>query len=64
MLGRLIAIKLMRKAERGQRTFEANINDSTIKRAYEAGFVDINGHLTQQGEKLMNFFNMKSPKAN
>ena len=64
MLGRLIAIKLMRKAERSQRAFESNINDSTIKRAYEAGFVDINGHLTQQGEKLMNFFNMKSPKAN
>ena len=64
MLGRLIAIKLMRKAERSQRTFEPNINDSTIKRAYEAGFVDINGRLTQQGEKLMNFFNMKSSKAN
>ena len=44
----------MRKAERSQRTFEPSINDSTIKRAYEAGFVDINGHLTQQGEKLMN----------
>ena len=54
----------MRKAERSQRTFEPNINDSTIKRAYEAGFVDINGRLTQQGEKLMNFIKMKSPKAN
>ena len=64
MLGRLIAIKLMRKAERSQRTFKPRIIDSTIKSAYEAGFVDINGHLTQQGEKLMNFFNMKSPKAN
>ena len=64
MLGRLIAIKLMRKAERSQGTFKPSINDSTIKRAYEAGFVDINGHLTQQGEKLMNFFNMKSSKAN
>jgi len=64
MLGRLIAIKLMRKAERSQRTFEPSINDSTIKRAYEAGFVDINGHLTLQGEKLMHFYTMKSPKAN
>lgn len=54
----------MRKAERSQRTFKPRIIDSTIKSAYEAGFVDINGHLTQQGEKLMNFFNMKSPKAN
>ena len=54
----------MRKAERSQRTFEANTNDSTIKKAYDAGFVDINGHLTQQGQKLMNFFNMKSSKAN
>ena len=64
MLGRLIAIKLMRKAEINQHTFKTSINDSTIKRAYEAGFVDINGHLTQQGEKLMNFFNMKSSKVN
>ena len=63
MLGRLIGIKLMRKAERSQRIFKPNINDSTIKRAYDAGFVDTNGHLTKQGEKLMNFFNMKSPKA-
>ena len=64
MLGRLIAIKLMRKAERSQRTFKPRINDSTIKRAYEAGFVDINGHLTQQGQKLMNIFKIKSSKAN
>ena len=63
MLGRLIGIKLMRKAERSQRTLKPRINDSTIKKAYDAGFVDINGHLTKQGEKLMNFFNMKSPKA-
>ena len=54
----------MRKAERSQGTFKPSINDSTIKRAYEAGFVDINGHLTQRGEKLMNFFNMNSSKAN
>ena len=54
----------MRKAEINQHTFKPSINDSTIKRAYEAGFVDINGHLTQRGEKLMNFFNMKSSKAN
>ena len=64
MLGRLIGIKLMRKAERSQRIFKPSINDSTIKRAYDAGFVDINGHLTKQGEKLINFFNRKSPKAN
>ena len=54
----------MRKAERNHSNFKPNTNDSTLKKAYEAGFVDINGHLTQQGEKLMNFFNMKSPKAN
>ena len=54
----------MRKAERNHSNFKPNINDSTIKRAYEAGFVDINGHLTQQGEKLMNVFKMKSSKAN
>ena len=64
MLGRLIAIKLMRKAERNHSNFKPNTNDSTLKKAYEAGFVDINGHLTQQGEKLMYFFNMKSSKAN
>ena len=64
MLGRLIGIKLVRKAERSQQTFKHSINDSTIKKAYDAGFVDINGHLTKQGEKLMNFFNMKSPQAN
>ena len=64
MLGRLIAIKLMRKAERSQRILKPRIIDSTIERAYEAGFVDINGHLTQQGEKLMNVFKMKSSKAN
>ena len=63
MLGRLIGIKLMLKAERSQITLKPRINDSTIKKAYDAGFVDINGHLTKQGEKLMNFFNMKSPKA-
>ena len=54
----------MRKAERSQHIFKPRINDSTIKRAYEAGFVDINGHLTQQGQKLMNVFTMKSSKAN
>jgi len=64
MLGRLIAIKLMRKAERSQRILKPRIIDSTIEKAYEAGFVDINGHLTQQGQKLMNSFTMKSPKAN
>ena len=64
MLGRLIAIKLMRKAERRQCIFKPRINDGTIERAYDAGFVDINGHLTQQGEKLMNVFKLKSSKAN
>ena len=64
MLGRLIAIKLMRKAERRQCTIKPRINDGTIERAYDAGFVDINGNLTQQGEKLMNVFKMKSSKAN
>ena len=60
MLGRLIGIRLMRKAERGQRNFKPNKNDSTIQKAYDAGFVDINGRLTQQGERLINFFKMKS----
>ena len=64
MLGRLIGIKLMRKAERNQPNFKPKTNDSTIQKAYDAGFVDINGHLTKQGEKLMNFFNMKSSKVN
>ena len=64
MLGRLIAIKLMRKAERNHSNLTPNTQDSTLKKAYEAGFVDINGRLTQQGQKLMNFFNMKSSKAN
>ena len=64
MLGRLIAIKLMRKAERRQCTIKPRINDGTIERAYDAGFVDINGNLTKQGEKLMNVFKMKSSKAN
>ena len=54
----------MRKAERSQRILKPRIIDSTIEKAYEAGFVDINGHLTQQGEKLMNVFKMKSSKAN
>ena len=64
MLGRLIAIKLMRKAERSQRILKPRIIDSTIEKAYEAGFVDINGHLTQRGQKLMNVFKIKSSKAN
>ena len=54
----------MRKAERNHSNFKPNTNDSTLKKAYDAGFVDINGHLTQQGQKLMNFFNMKSSEAN
>ena len=54
----------MRKAERNQPNFKPKTNDSTIQKAYDAGFVDINGHLTKQGEKLMNFFNMKSSKVN
>ena len=64
MLGRLIAIKLIRRAERNQTYFKPNRNDSTIQKAYDAGFVDINGRLTQQGEKLINFFKMKSSKVN
>ncbi len=64
MLGRLIGIKLMRRAERNQPHLKLKTNDSTIQKAYDAGFVDINGHLTKQGEKLMNFFNMQSPKVN
>ena len=64
MLGRLIAIELMRKAERRQCTIKPRISDGPIEKAFDAGFVDINGHLTQQGEKLMNVFKMKSSKAN
>ena len=54
----------MRKAERGQRNFKPNKNDSTIQKAYDAGFVDVNGRLTQQGEKLINFFKMNSSEVN
>ena len=64
MLGRLIAIKLMRKAERRQCTIKPRINDGTIERAYDAGFVDINGHLTHKVEELINFFKTKSSKTN
>ena len=64
MLGRLIGIKLMRRAERNQPDFKPNTNDSAIQKAYDSGFVDINGQLTQQGEKLMNFFKMKSSEIN
>ena len=64
MLGRLIGIKLIRRTERSQPYFKPNTNDSTIQKAYDAGFVDINGHLTHQGEKLINFFKMKSSNVN
>ena len=64
MLGRLIGLKLIRRAERTHHNFKPNTNDSTIQKAFDAGFVDINGHLTQQGEKLMNFFKIKSSKIN
>ena len=40
MLGRLIAIELMRKAERRQCTIKPRINDGPIEKAYDAGFVD------------------------
>ena len=60
MLGRLIGIKLIKRDERNQPYCKPNANDSTIQKAYDAGFVDINGRLTQQGERLINFFKMKS----
>jgi len=55
-----MANKLISRALSGKVVY----SDKAIKRADETGFVDINGHLTQQSEKLMNFFNMKSSKAN
>ncbi|MDA8647722.1 hypothetical protein N9L40_02120 [Rhodobacteraceae bacterium] len=61
MLGRLIALQQVRNADR-QQLFTPHTNDSTIQRAHIAGFVDSKGHLTQQGNKLMNFFIMKSTK--
>ena len=64
MLGRLIGIKLIRRAERNQTYFKPNSKDSIIQKAQEAGFVDINGQLTQPGERLINFVKMKSSKVN
>ena len=64
MLGRLIGIKLIRRAERNQTYFKPNSKDSIIQKAQDAGFEDINGQLTQQGERLINFFKMKSSKLN
>ena len=64
MLGRLIGIKLIRRDERNQPYCKTNTNDSTIQKAYDAGFVDINGRLTQQGEKLINFFKVNSSNVN
>ena len=62
MLGRLIALQQVRNAER-QQLFTPHTNDSTIQRTHIAEFVDSKGQLAQQGEKLMNFFSLKSTKA-
>ena len=62
MLGRLIALQQVRNAER-QQFYTPQTNESTIQKAHTAGFIDSKGHLTQRGEKLMNFFSMKSTKV-